>query len=465
MVTLRPYQQEALNTCLNASKGGLIIVPTGGGKSHIIAELCHALAHKSVLVLTPRIELMKQNREKIKSDTPCVTVNTAYYRKMKADIVIVDEAHLIRPHDGMYQEIISNATVIFGFTATPFRTYGGKLVGLTFKKLLFEVSRDELVSQGFLSPRTYVKAPHELLINVKTSAYTSLTQMSDEVCPQSKRCLDHYLENKKSEQALVFVCDITHAYKVHEMLPGSNLIHSKLSTQERTQIVHDFKSGKLAYLINCEILTTGFDYPALSEIVILRPTSSYSLFEQICGRGDRIYPGKIENRIYDYTINHYYFVKANKTDFFRYCIECYKATDYRLPRCQHCNARIIRGDAPIKKCIHCRSMNHPKATYCTDCGGFIKENIDYIQFNKISIKVESAKRCRIRLGESALTFPTTLEKVSRLADRLSIKVTKRYKKNNIVHLLDIAPTIAYYTFNKRVNEPVLLEILPVVISK
>lgn len=55
----------------------------------------------------------------------------------------------------------------------------------------------------------------------------------------------------------------------------------------RRQIVAEFKDGKLRVLCNCEVLTTGFDAPRVTHIVMARPTVSRVLYEQIIGRGLR----------------------------------------------------------------------------------------------------------------------------------------------------------------------------------
>ena len=333
---LRDYQQDCLTACLEHRAGGLCVLPTGSGKSHIIAELCHALDNKDVLVLTPRLELMRQNKEKIKNDTPCVTVNTAYFRKMSADILIIDEAHLIKPDEGMYQEIIKEAKIIYGFTATPFRMEGGELLGLTFTTLIYTIERKVLIDKQYLAPRHYIPIPDSLLLNIKNANFNSMSSLSKSVCPQTQQCLTHYLSIKKSPQALIFACDIKHALKIQKMLPNAQVIHSKLLKNDRDILINHFKQGLIYYLINCEILTTGFDYPSLREIIILRPTDSYTLYEQICGRGDRPALNKSHNTIYDYTLNYYYFKKLTKTNYEKHCLHCFEFTDYRLRKCKAC---------------------------------------------------------------------------------------------------------------------------------
>ena len=379
---LRPYQVEALQSCLNHPEGGVVVSPTGSGKSHIIAALCDHFTHKQVTVVTPRIELMRQNAAKIKTTARCMTINKAYKRQAKGEVLIIDECHLVRQFDGMYKTLMDNYEVVYGFTATPFRMDCGPLVPHVFEKVIFEIEREELIKKGYLTPRNHIHIPIDRLLNVKNPQFNSLPQLSQDVCPQTKKCLDHFVENiEKNSQALLFVCDIQHAKTVQQILKCAKIVHGKLNKTIRDSIIADFKNGKIKYLINCEILTTGFDYPKLENIVILRPTNSYTLYEQICGRGDRVYEKKAHNNIWDYTINSFCFSSSRSrcANNQRHCIFCCEVTDYRISNCQHCGRGLIKGVPPTKECPECAEKNFNVSTYCRSCGAFIKKNVQMIK--------------------------------------------------------------------------------------
>jgi superfamily II DNA or RNA helicase len=69
----------------------------------------------------------------------------------------------------------------------------------------------------------------------------------------------------------------------------------------RRRVVADFKTGLLRVLCNCEVLTTGFDAPKVTHVVMARPTVSRVLYEQMVGRGLRgpIFGGTEECTIID----------------------------------------------------------------------------------------------------------------------------------------------------------------------
>jgi len=82
---------------------------------------------------------------------------------------------------------------------------------------------------------------------------------------------------------------------------SSAFVSGETPDKERKQILKDFKSGKIRVIFNCEVLTTGFDHPALDCIVLARPTKSLNLYNQMIGRGTRIAEGKTKCTIFDIT--------------------------------------------------------------------------------------------------------------------------------------------------------------------
>ena len=76
-------------------------------------------------------------------------------------------------------------------------------------------------------------------------------------------------------------------------------VSSKNTKKEREEILSDFKSGKVSFVVNVGILTTGFDFPALDCIILARPTKSLALFYQMVGRGVRPAQNKTNCEIYD----------------------------------------------------------------------------------------------------------------------------------------------------------------------
>lgn len=70
---------------------------------------------------------------------------------------------------------------------------------------------------------------------------------------------------------------------------------------ERKNVLDGLKSGKIQIVTSCGILTEGFDEPSIDVIVMARPTKSSGLYIQCVGRGLRLWPGKENCFVLDFT--------------------------------------------------------------------------------------------------------------------------------------------------------------------
>lgn len=406
MQPLRHYQTDVVNKIIDCHCSiprpyatpvrDLVVMPTASGKSHVIAHIATYLQQfGSVAILTPTRELALQNRLKLQNNTKNIqvlTIQKAYYRDLEVDALIIDECHLVGEWGIMYQTLLAAHKYVLGFTATPYRLDCGHLIPKIFKRLVIEIPRDDLCKKGFLTQRKFVDIPTDLLINVKSENFHSLRGISRDSCPYTQGIIAHFLRiNSSPERTLVYGCDLIHCKKVQKAFASAGkenvpILSGKTPKKQRDTIITDFKANKIAILINCQLLTTGFDYPDLQNLLILRPTRSYSLYQQILGRGDRTAPGKDVINIYDYTLNYFNFEPLHKGSPLRYCLYCQQKTDYRRSRCTHCNRWLIKGEAPTKKCIHCQKSNAISATYCIYCGQFMRKNVQAIEYSDCTVK-------------------------------------------------------------------------------
>lgn len=118
---------------------------------------------------------------------------------------------------------------------------------------------------------------------------------------------------------------------------------------EREKAIEDFKKGGLKYLVNVNVLTTGFDAPNIDCIALLRPTLSPGLFYQMVGRGFRLDPSKKNCLILDYGGN---VMRHGPVDAVKIKSVSGKAD----------------GVAPLKECMRCHSIIAAGYAICPDCG-------------------------------------------------------------------------------------------------
>lgn len=339
---LRPYQQDAVNSGVDYFKGktnknAILILPTGSGKSIVIASLVAPLEGKTI-VLQPSKEILEQNYTKYTAYGYSASIYSASAGQKKIDRVIfctigsiinkkhlfngleniiIDECHLVNSKGGMYNDFISYfpKAKVLGLTATPYRLHstmeGAQLKFLTrtypkiFSSVLYYVQNDVLFNAGFLSKLEYfsfnVVDRSMLQLNSSGTDFTEQSikryyksiDMPSVIVKYAVRLLD------KRPNLLIFCSLIEEAQIVTRRIPGSVILTGETKKDERERILSQFKSGKIRCVVNVGVLTTGFDYPELEVVLIARSTMSLALYYQIVGRAMRIAPNKKDAWIVD----------------------------------------------------------------------------------------------------------------------------------------------------------------------
>ena len=361
-MTLRPYQQDAHDAIIGWIKKNTtpccIEAATGAGKSHIIASVAdtiHAMSKgKHVLCLAPSAELVKQNAEKFKAagakcsifsasagekslrhpvvfGTPGTVINSIARFGQEFAAVVIDECHGVTPTviaiiDKM-REANPNLRVI-GLSATPYRMGTGYIFGFWpdgrpvkatqtkdpyFEACVYRIQAYTLIEQGFLTRPTIGKpgADGYETLDMKLNARGQFDSTAiDKVYHGQGRktaaiMADIVLQSMFLRGVMIFAATVKHANECMESLPPelSAVVTGDTDKKERERIIRDFKAGKIKYLVNVSVLTTGFDAAHVELIAILRATESVGLLQQIIGRGLRIEDFKDTCIILDYAEN------------------------------------------------------------------------------------------------------------------------------------------------------------------
>ena len=357
MYTLRTYQQEAVDRTLNYFRKrrdpAVIVLPTGAGKSLVIAELAK-IAIGRVLVLAHVKELVEQNHLKYESyglhagiysaglnqkDSEQKVIFGSIQSVAKAKdaffkdftLVVIDECHRVGLEpDSQYAKVITQLKLnnpricILGLTATPYRLGLGWIYNYAlrgelktqeqrfFKHCIYDLPLEYMISNQYLTPPVQVDIPvtsydfSELIEG--GNAYT-MAQLEEALHQQRrltpliiKNIID-ITENDQRQGVMIFSSTVKHAQEIMDHLPTgqARLVVGTTELSERDQIVHDFKQKAFKYLVNVSVLTTGFDAAHVDVIAILRPTESISLYQQIVGRGLRLDTDKKDCLVLDYT--------------------------------------------------------------------------------------------------------------------------------------------------------------------
>lgn len=407
---LRYYQRDAVNALFSYFEKNdgnpLVVIPTAGGKSMAMGEfvrLVFSWPHQRVMLLTHVKELIEQDHAAILRMWPQamagiysaslglrdakypITVAGIQSVHKKAhmfnwiDLVLIDEAHLLSGNDdAMYQKFLASLRKVnpklkvIGFTATPYRMKEGLLVDSgIFTDIAYEIGVRELVEQGYLAPLISKSSAVQVNTSELKVSGGEFTRQSMELAMDkddlTEAALDEVFRFGADRKSWLFFCaGVDHAMHVRDALRARG-IHTECLTgetpkQERERIVEAFKAGRLKALTNCDVLTTGFDAPALDLLVLLRPTKSPGLYVQILGRGMRWIGGNREVSM-----------AAGKSN----CLVLDFAGNIErfgpIDNIQIAKKRKRKGDlsiAPTKICQNpdCRAPNPIQAHECKECG-------------------------------------------------------------------------------------------------
>lgn len=406
-ITLRPYQQDALNAVLDAfqrQRSVLLEAACGAGKTILFSSIIRHFAEKypamRSVILAHREQLVKQARDKLLKVWPegedkvgmacksaCSTVELekpvviASPQTLAARIgsmppvqlAIVDEVHRLPPADrksqygglmealrGYYPEMR-----LLGVTATPYRLNHGYIYGDKcrhpeqnwFSDLSYKVGIYDLQAQGFLVPLKLYIADEPDLSDVGTSStgdwnIDELAEaMSKSVHVNSAvEAVQRYASDRK--HIVVFGVTIEHAEVLRDVFREAGYstvaVHSKMPKAERDAALYAFDRGDVQVVCNVGVLTEGWDCTSVDCMVMCRPTKSAALYCQMAGRGLRLHEGKTDCLMLDLSGNY---------------AEHGRPEEPRVKMGRESG----EGDGSWE-CPECHFVNEPKDKVCASCG-------------------------------------------------------------------------------------------------
>lgn len=346
----RDYQQQAVDalfTCLKNDKESrpVIVLPTGAGKSVVIAMICERLSQYGfrVVILCRTKELVEQNHGALRRMCPHLHATiycsglkqkdasgsfvfaTAQSIARKPDLlgprnlILVDEAHQVPANESsQYQKIVAGLNELnggkdvrlAGLTATPYRMDGGMIAGegKQFSEIAYEKSIRDMVENNWLVPTINYNVLGVDLSEVPIVA----GDYSDHELGQvfGERCIQHAWEivkianTDKRKSCIVFASTVVHAEAIVKEIKSRcesvALVTGDTDAATRDKTIDDFRAGEIRFLVNVAVLTTGFDAPNVDMIALCRATQSHGLLYQILGRGMRLCEGKQNCLVLDY---------------------------------------------------------------------------------------------------------------------------------------------------------------------
>lgn len=372
----RPYQAKAIAECVAAlpkHKRVLLHAFMGSGKSYMALEIAKRIAklhNRQVLVLADRSALLDQLAGddaypafEAEFGKGCVVSRQSLDNRIRETprkvLIIIDECHRSAGYN--YRAIIKahkNAWVL-GLTATPERLDKRPLFSgqKGRQKPVFE---HRVMIPGVLELAA-MKPPVVLIPDHYTSEFDlrgfgKLKRKGWEIdkkdaeaklTPLIGRMVDHYKAYKG--QTIVFAISIAHAASIEAQFKAAGvsvaMAHSKMS--EAHDNIERFKSGALEVLVTVDMVSEGFDMPALANVILARPTLSRAKYIQMIGRVMRVAPGKKTAVVLDHAGNFHHHGKV-EADY-----------DYLTGKQRFVSAKV---------CLKCGFVNKVTALKCEKCG-------------------------------------------------------------------------------------------------
>ncbi len=351
--TLRKYQQEAIDGWKSSGMRGVIVLPTGGGKTLIALRAIYELRRRA-LILVPTIDLLNQWARAINDVLGMdagklgggdhmvqkVTVST-YDSAMinikqvgnKFSLLIADECHHLPAPTYSEIALYSVAPYRMGLSATPEREDGlhrelDRLLGpvvyrlspndlagtylsdFTLKRIAVELSQDELLeykrnysiySEYIKSRGIVMRSPRSLLRLIRLSAGDPEARRALLARNEAIRislnaegkigALIEVLREHRGKRIIVFTQNNDLVYRVSQLLLLPAITHIT-PKPERELILKNFREGKYRVIITSKVLDEGIDVPDASVGIIMSGTGSSREFIQRLGRILRKVSGK-----------------------------------------------------------------------------------------------------------------------------------------------------------------------------
>ena len=318
---LRYYQKEAAVE-LTAHDRGIVVMPTGTGKTMTLCRMVWDMGVKT-LIITPGkgiSDLMmdtlneyfgKSKVDKLTTKTPKLkkpinVVNIQALIKMdprifaEIDAVFVDEFH--HAAASTYQEInikhLENVYYRIGLTATNFRNDGSDIaLESVLSKELYRYDIQQAFKDGFLVEPEFIFIENE---NGAGDSYQDEYKRFLVQNDERNSIIAEIANGHKSDSVLILVKQIEHGELLNKLIPDSVFLHGKVKDGDRKKIMNNYRKGRLKCLVGTSVIGEGIDLPIANILVMAGGGKAKSQIMQNIGRVLRIFPEKDKAIIYDF---------------------------------------------------------------------------------------------------------------------------------------------------------------------
>ena len=436
-VQLRDYQQDSIEQIREHYRQGhkrvILQLPTGAGKTTCFSYMLGRAAERGVkcVMVVRGKDLVDQASKRLfdcginnhgvlqgnhwnyKPEAPIqvCSIDTLSRRGIfpEAGFIVIDECH--RAGSKSFRDFINNPQYaksnFLSVSATP-HIKGGS--GFLATKVVNPIGVDGLIKKGFLVKPRYYAVPNKieqatLKFDKVKQDYTQASLL--EAVEKAKilgDAVENYLRYGENRPAIYFAVNVELSKKAAEQFNYAGVaaehVDANTKPEDRAAVLSRLKSGETKVITNCEVYTTGVDIPCVGAIILARPTASYNLYVQMCGRGTRPYPGKKDFFIFDHANNvmEHGFIEDEKECSLdgeekprkvsaRTCQKCYAV--YQLVKiCPYCGFTNVveekeKSEINIDKSYELVEIKDKEVFYDKKIEKFLRDGIKIVIFKKL----------------------------------------------------------------------------------
>lgn len=336
-VSPRPYQQEVLDQLQSEREihnrwRNLVVMATGTGKTIVAGldfrRLVDSGKVKSLLFVAHRKEILEQSlvtfrtimrngnfgellvdgnrptewKHVFGSVQSIKNLDSEKFSPDAFDMIIVDEFH--HAAASTYEKLLDyyQPKVLLGLTATPERTDGQSILHWFENGISAELRLWEAIDRQILSPFQYFGIHDNVDLDAAgitwrrgfgydTSELSNVYTGNDARVALVLEQMNHYVDDLGAMKAIGFCVSIEHAEYMAKKFNSAGIpsraVTSAVSSDERKQILSEFRAGSVKAIFAVDIFNEGVDIPDVNTLLMLRPTESATVFIQQLGRGLR----------------------------------------------------------------------------------------------------------------------------------------------------------------------------------
>jgi len=319
-IQLYDHQKNAIKKALN-NRRGLIVSPTGSGKTEIFLAMIKMLKG-STLVVFNRTQLAQQTMERAKLrglDAGIVQGKNILEKNItmatiqsiekidnikKYKNLIIDETHNASAKS--FQKLLNKShwNRVYGFSATAVNPNkmdlkSAKIIS-NIGPVIFKADSKKLIEKGIIAKPTIYMINVNKPDNLEDLAYRTAEASGIIYNQHRNKLIKAIADIHSNDKVLIMTKYVDQGKEIQKLISNAPFIWNEIKVEERIKIVNEFENNKIKTLIASRILDEGIDIKNFNVLIIASAGATFRKTIQRLGRGLRVTKTKSSITVYDF---------------------------------------------------------------------------------------------------------------------------------------------------------------------